>query len=128
MGGQQGGYGGGGYGGGGGGYGQQQQQQQYGMQQQGGMQGGGYGMQATPSYGGGQAAGYGGAGGGYGQPQSAPPPAALPGAWTEHKTDEGVSYWYNSASGVSQVRFMPIARSLLIPVFFYLSLLSLPDA
>jgi len=32
----------------------------------------------------------------------AKPAAASP--WTEHKTDEGVTYWYNSTTGVSQVQ------------------------
>jgi far upstream element-binding protein len=25
--------------------------------------------------------------------------------WTEHKTDDGIPYWYNASTGVSQVRF-----------------------
>ena len=113
------GMGGGGYYGGGmaGGYGGMQQQQpsmyggypsqgMYGQQQQGGggypaMSGAGYGQQPA------------GAGTGYGQSApwsgghssaqaSAPPP--LPAGWTEHKTEDGNTYWYNSATATSQVR------------------------
>ena len=32
-----------------------------------------------------------------------PPKPAVSSPWSEHKTDEGVAYWYNSATGVSQV-------------------------
>ena len=35
-------------------------------------------------------------------PAAVPKPAAA-NPWTEHKTDEGVTYWYNSTTGVSQV-------------------------
>mmetsp|Transcript_37332 Transcript_37332/g.74336 ORF Transcript_37332/g.74336 Transcript_37332/m.74336 type:complete len:518 (+) Transcript_37332:54-1607(+) len=31
-----------------------------------------------------------------------PPKPAVSSPWSEHKTDEGVAYWYNSATGVSQ--------------------------
>lgn len=37
---------------------------------------------------------------------SAPAPAPKPAAssvWTEHKTDDGLTYWYNASTGVSQV-------------------------
>jgi far upstream element-binding protein len=30
----------------------------------------------------------------------------LPQGWSEHKTDEGHLYWYNSATGVSQVKYI----------------------
>lgn len=124
---------GGGYGGAPmGGYGAPQGGGYYSMPQMGGY-GGGYGapQQAGGYYGapaGGAAGGYGGgysaAAGGYGpssgyqQPshtgyqQGAPqggyqqaPPAAKPASspWSEHKTDDGVSYWYNATTGLSQV-------------------------
>lgn len=78
------------------------------MQQQYAMGAGGY-----QAYGAGAAVGGMGAMGGmggYGQQQGMPGqvPAAVPkpaaaNPWTEHKTDEGVTYWYNSTTGVSQV-------------------------
>lgn len=68
--------------------------------------------QAAPQRGGQQA-------GGYGMPSTsyqayapatapAPAPAAKPApapssVWTEHKTDDGLTYWYNASTGVSQV-------------------------
>jgi len=86
---------------GGGAYGNPQMAQ---MQQQYAMGAGGY-----QAYGAGAAAGGMGAMGGYGQqgmggqvPAAVPKPAAA-NPWTEHKTDEGVTYWYNSTTGVSQV-------------------------
>lgn len=85
-----------------------QQQQQYAM-------GGGY-----QAYG--AAAGAGAAQGMYGMPQqayaqpgmvqqqaAAKPVAASP--WTEHKTDDGVTYWYNSTTGVSQVTYQSLNPS-----------------
>jgi hypothetical protein len=40
------------------------------------------------------------------QPQQPAPQAAPSGEWQECKTAEGVPYWYNSVTGVSQVRAM----------------------
>lgn len=90
----------------------------YGAGQQAGF-GGGYGQQQGGGYGGasgmygGAAAGYGGQGQGQGQSQGgyggsaagygAPPAATAKPAspWSEHRTDEGHTYWYNATSGVS---------------------------
>lgn len=119
---------GGGYYGGGGmpsAYGGQQQQPMYGGgggYQQGGMGGGMYAPQQH-TYGMLPQAGYGQQphqqqpqpqyGGGWPTsnaqsprmpPVAAPPPApSLPAGWTEHKSDEGNTFWYNAATGVSQV-------------------------
>ena len=101
-----------------GGYGMPQQQ----MGQMGGMPGMGNMGMSNPSAGGYQAYGAAaGAGGmypgmqqqqhqGYGVQQGmggmqAAPAVAKPAAsaWSEHKTDEGVTYWYNASTGVSQV-------------------------
>ena len=76
----------------------------------GGAQAGGYGgyggmQQGGSSYYQGQqggGSGYYQQGGGY-QQQGAPAPTGASSPWTEHKTDDGISYWYNSATGVSQV-------------------------
>jgi len=39
----------------------------------------------------------------YGQaPVAAVAKSALPSAWTEHKTDDGIPYWHNATTGVSQ--------------------------
>lgn len=35
-------------------------------------------------------------------PAPAPKPAPAPSLWTEHKTDDGLPYWYNASTGVSQ--------------------------
>ena len=54
-----------------------------------------------------------GAGAGvHGQQHKAPAPSSSP--WTEHKTDDGVSYWYNSATGVSQVHL----KKIIFPFLF----------
>lgn len=118
---QTGGYGGqqtGGYGGYGGqqtgGYGGQQTGGYGGYGGYGGQQTGGYGGQQTGGYGGGGAAGMYGGGGGYGGVAgaatsvpgygAAPATVAAPvksSPWTEHKTDEGHTYWYNATTGVS---------------------------
>jgi far upstream element-binding protein len=37
------------------------------------------------------------------QVNAGPKPVVAASPWTEHKTDEGVSYWYNSQTGTSQV-------------------------
>jgi hypothetical protein len=37
-------------------------------------------------------------------PAPAPSPAPAANPWSEHKTDDGNTYWYNSVTGVSQVR------------------------
>lgn len=65
---------------------------------------GGYGGYQQPQYG--QPAvqpTYGGMGAtqGYGQP-AAVAVVAKPSAWTEHKTDEGIPYWFNATTAVSQ--------------------------
>ena len=39
----------------------------------------------------------------YGQAPVAVVKSALPSAWTEHKTDDGIPYWHNATTGVSQV-------------------------
>lgn len=40
------------------------------------------------------------------QPAARAAPAATSASpWTEHKTDDGISYWYNASTGVSQVIF-----------------------
>jgi hypothetical protein len=44
-------------------------------------------------------------------PVAAPAPAPATGVWSEHKTDDGNTYWYNSATGVSQVRLSLIIYS-----------------
>jgi far upstream element-binding protein len=50
------------------------------------------------------AGGYGGSANPYGNMSAPPPaPAPAPSPWSEHKTDDGNTYWYNSVSGVSQV-------------------------
>ena len=80
----------GGYGGGG----PQQQMQQYPMQQY---------AQSYPGVP--QVGGYGQPGqqpGGYGAPIAAVA-KPLPANWSEHKTDDGNTYWYNSVTGTSQV-------------------------
>ena len=70
----------------------------YGAGQQGSYYGGA--QQAQGSYGGGA---YGGvAQGGY---QQTTGKAAGGSPWSEHKTDDGISYWYNASTGVSQVKF-----------------------
>lgn len=84
----------------GGGYAPQQMQQSGGAY--GGM-GGGYQAYGASA---GAAASY-GAQNPYGQPAQAVPVAAksaLPSAWTEHKTDDGIPYWHNATTGVSTVR------------------------
>jgi rRNA processing protein Krr1/Pno1 len=76
-------------------YGQQQQQQPvYGQQQPvyGQQQ---YGAAAGAGNGWGEAAG--------GHMRSAPPTKVLPAGWTEHKTEDGNTYWHNASTGVSQV-------------------------
>lgn len=86
----------------------------YGAPTQGGgyaaaSQGGGYGVSQSGGYyqqpqGG--AGGYYQQQGGYQQPVATTTPAASGASpWTEHKTDDGVSYWYNATTGVSQVIF-----------------------
>ncbi|CAM9172010.1 unnamed protein product, partial [Ectocarpus fasciculatus] len=64
--------------------------------------GGGYYQQPQ----GGQGGYYQGGGqqqGGYQQAAAAPAPAAGGSPWTEHKSDDGFSYWYNASTGVSTV-------------------------
>lgn len=80
------------YGGGYGGYPQQQQAQAYGQQS--------YGQQPAAAA---SAGGYQPQAGGYAA-QAAPAQATAKAAsvWTEHKTDDGVPYWYNASTGVSQ--------------------------
>jgi hypothetical protein len=73
----------------------------------GGYYGGGVagGPQAAPAAGP-ASGGWGHQQGGYhstGAPVHSKPPGGSS-QWSEHKTDEGVSYWYNAATGVSQVR------------------------
>jgi len=91
-----------------------QQPQPYGMQQPFGQQAygapGGYGIpqqqQQQPGMGGYGAPAMGGYGAAPVQAAPAPSHAAqkpLPTPWSEHKTDDGNVYWYNSATGVSQV-------------------------
>ena len=98
-------YGGGGMMGGGGGY--PQQQQQYGQYPQQGYgaaaAGGGYPQQHQQAgvYGQQAAGAYGQAAVAHAQPVAAV--AAATSQWTEHKTDDGNTYWYNSVTGVSQV-------------------------
>lgn len=85
---------------------QQQQQQQYAMAAVSGASGyQSYGAAAaTPAMG-----GTGAGGGGYGA-YAAPAAAAVAqkpisassSVWTEHKTDDGITYWYNCSTGVSQ--------------------------
>lgn len=70
------------------GYGQQQPQQQ----QQYGQQANQYGQQQQQTYGGYPAAAQ--------QAPIAKPIAAT--VWSEHKTDDGNTYWYNASTGVSQ--------------------------
>lgn len=85
-----------------------QQPQPYGMQQPYGQAYGAPGGYGAPQQQGMGA--YGAPGmGGY-APAAAPAPApaaqkALPAPWSEHKTDDGNVYWYNSTTGVSQVSF-----------------------
>ena len=60
----------------------------------------GYQQQAQP-----QQQAYGAVATGYAAPAAAVAAGKpLPSQWTEHKTDEGNTYWYNSATGVSQVK------------------------
>jgi far upstream element-binding protein len=66
-------------------------------QAQGGMYPGG--MQGYGAQGGAM----GGMGAGMGAGGMQAKPAAAASQWSEHKTDEGVTYWYNSSTGVSQV-------------------------
>lgn len=87
---------GGGYGGQGG-YGAPQGGGGYYQPQQGAGGGSGYYQQAQGGY-------YQQAQGGYQQPAQAAAPVAAASAWTEHKTDDGIPYWYNASTGVSQVR------------------------
>ena len=105
---------------------QQMQQQQYGMTS-GGAGAGGYPQQQA--YGAGAGAGMyqqmqqhqqqmgmggmgmgmmGGAAGGGVKPMGVPAAAPAASAWQEHKTDEGVSYWYNTTTGVSQVALVVV--------------------
>lgn len=49
----------------------------------------------------------------YGQAPVAVVKSALPSAWTEHKTDDGIPYWHNATTGVSQVSYSsPFLQSL----------------
>eukprot|EP01034_Spumella_vulgaris_P030353 gene30353-37555_t len=104
-------------------YGMPMQQPQYGAYggypQQQSMGAAPYG-QAQPQYGmpagggyqayGAAAAGVAPVAGAYGQPAAygapavvAAPKVATPAVvWTEHKTDDGITYWYNASTGVSQ--------------------------
>ena len=77
---------------------QQQQQQPYGAQA--------YGAPVAQ-------AGYRPQAGAYGAPVAAGYPAAavqkpVQSPWSEHKTDDGNTYWYNSTTGVSQVGYLPL--------------------
>jgi far upstream element-binding protein len=86
---------------------QQQQQMQPFMQQQ-YAQAYGNVPQVTGAYGQPQHMGYGGvaATNPAVYPQTAPQVAVqkpLPSPWSEHKTEDGNTYWYNSTTGVSQV-------------------------
>ena len=98
----------------------------YGMPQQSfGGYGGGYApqMQQSAAYGMGGYQAYGASAGAaasygaqnpYGQPAQAVTAAksALPSAWTEHKTDDGIPYWHNATTGVSTVSFIPSQHSI----------------
>mmetsp|Transcript_107 Transcript_107/g.179 ORF Transcript_107/g.179 Transcript_107/m.179 type:complete len:540 (-) Transcript_107:569-2188(-) len=82
----------------------QQQQQQYAMAAVSGASGyQSYGAAAaTPAMGGAGGGGY----GAYTAPAAAAvaqkPITASASVWTEHKTDDGITYWYNCSTGVSQ--------------------------
>jgi hypothetical protein len=45
---------------------------------------------------------------------AAPAAKPLPANWSEHKTDEGVNYWYNAVTGVSQVGAKTVLHTILL--------------
>lgn len=102
------------YGGGYGGYQPPPMQQQYppyGMPPPVAAPVGGYpAYGAAPTYGGHPAAAPAAAAGHYAPPPAAAAPKPAAPVWTEHKTDEGITYYYNAATGVSQVSFAPHMR------------------
>ena len=82
---------------------QQMPQQQYGMYGQAMATGGGYPAQQQQQQQQSMSAGY------AQMPAASKGVAPLPGAgkpvspWSEHRTDDGVPYWYNTTTRVSQV-------------------------
>ena len=95
---------------------------QYGYQQQGSQGGtGGYNMAAGAygSYGpsAGSSSSNSGSVGGYGQSSMVASSGTTQSVWTEHKTDDGIPYWFNSATGVSQV-MQKIVKIIIILYLF----------